>query len=122
MDIKECVFENIDCKNSRNLLIIYEDSSLCNYIIKYILEEKNRKYEFYLGSLFKNDISDETQISLTISEIGINLKEGKVIIFQNLDSIYPSLYDLFNQSYAEKNGKMYAKISFGYSNDVFIAV
>ena len=122
MDIKKRVIENIDCTDYRNLLIIYDDMSLCNYIIKYILEEKNRKYEFYLGSLFKGDISDETQISLTISEIGINLKEGKVIIFQNMDSIYPSLYDLFNQSYAEKNNKLYTKISFGYSNDVLYEV
>ena len=94
LDIKGCIFENIDNKESRNILIIYEDSSLCNYIIKYILEEKNREYDFYLGSLFNDDINDETQISLTINEIGINLKEGKVIIFQNLDSVYPSLYDL----------------------------
>jgi len=123
LDIKECIFENIDCKEKvRNILIIYEDSSLFNYIIKFILEDKNKPYEFYLGSLFNKDINDETQINLAISEIGLNIKEGKIIIFQDFDSIYPSLYDLFNQSYLEKNGKLYTKISLGYSSDVLFEV
>ena len=118
LDIKGCVFENIDSEYSRNILIIYEDSSLCNYIIKFILEKKQKQYDFYLGSPFIKDINDETQISSTIKEIGINLNEGKVIIFQNLDSVYPSLYELFNQSYEKLNGKLYTKISLGYSSDV----
>ena len=37
------------------------------------------------------------------------------MILKNLDSIYPSLYDLFNQNFIKTGDRNYAKISLGYS-------
>ena len=37
------------------------------------------------------------------------------MILKNLDSIYPSLYDLFNQNFIKTGRKSYARISLGYS-------
>ena len=40
----------------------------------------------------------------------------------NLESIYPSLYDLFNQNFTYISGKKYARIALGYAHDMSIEV
>ena len=45
------------------------------------------------------------------------MSQPKVLILQNFDFIYPSLYDLFNQNYTEVSGKKYARIALGYTNN-----
>ncbi len=37
------------------------------------------------------------------------------MVLRNLDSIYPSLYDLFNHNFIKAGRKNYARISLGYS-------
>ena len=48
------------------------------------------------------------------------VEEGNVIIFNNLESIYPSLYDLFNQNFTYISGKKYARIALGYDHDILL--
>ena len=43
------------------------------------------------------------------------MEQGKILIFKNLKSIYPSLYGLFNQNFQEINYKKYARIGSGSS-------
>ncbi len=40
----------------------------------------------------------------------------------NLESIYPSLYDLFNQNFTYISGKKYARIALGYAHDMSVEV
>ena len=40
----------------------------------------------------------------------------------NLESIYPSLYDLFNQNFTYISGKKYARIALGYTHDMSVEV
>ena len=41
------------------------------------------------------------------------MSEGKVIILSNLEQIYSSFYDLFNQNYLNKDGIKYCRVSHG---------
>ncbi len=38
------------------------------------------------------------------------MSEGKVIILSNLEQIYSSFYDLFNQNYLKKDGIKYCRV------------
>ena len=40
----------------------------------------------------------------------------------NLELIYPSLYDLFNQNFTYISGKKYARITLGYVHDMSVEV
>ena len=40
----------------------------------------------------------------------------------NLESIYPSLYDLFNQNFTYISGKKYVRIALGYAHDMSFEV
>ena len=43
------------------------------------------------------------------------MSNGKIIIMNNLEFFYPSLYDLFYQTFTQVYGKKQSKITFGYS-------
>ena len=45
------------------------------------------------------------------------MEQGFITVFKNLESIYPSLYDLFNQNFLIKDNKKFARIAIGYSNN-----
>ena len=45
------------------------------------------------------------------------MEQGNIMILSGLSSIYPSLYDLFNQNFSVVGGKKYARIALGTSNN-----
>ena len=45
------------------------------------------------------------------------MEEGKVLLLKDLESIYPSLYDLFNQNFTVVSDKNFARIALGSSNN-----
>ena len=47
------------------------------------------------------------------------MEQGSILILKHLESVYPALYDLFNQNFTEVNQKNYARIAIGSSNNVF---
>ena len=49
----------------------------------------------------------------------MHMEQGKVLILKNLESVYPALYDLFNQNFTEVYKKNYVRISIGFSTNVF---
>ena len=61
-------------------------------------------------------------------EIQLNLENGDVLVLKNMENIYPSLYNLFNQNFTMLGGKKFARIAFAnfqsYSvvNDDFRAI
>ena len=47
-----------------------------------------------------------------INKIESNIGEGKIIIFSDLENIYPIFYELFNKNYIIKDNKKYYRISY----------
>ena len=119
----DLVIENIKSKDTRFLLLASEKSmfGFLMDIIKKELEKMNSNSDdnniinevVYMGSPFKDDrinISYQTEIIMNIEK---SVAEGKVIILSDLEQIYSTFYDLFNQNYINKDGKKYCFISHG---------
>ena len=82
---------------------------------------ENGKTIFYEGSPFINDNGVEYQ-SKMISLIQDNAGKDYLIVLQNLNQIYPFLYDLFNMNYTYKDGKKYARICHGQFSDQLVYI
>ena len=46
----------------------------------------------------------------------MNLEKDSILVLKDLDTIYPSLYELFNQNFLTIQGKNFARISYGNNN------
>ena len=114
-NIKENKIED----NSRYLLLI-SNSSESFYLLSSILEEDD--YIFFIGSPFIEDFNSEEYQLKVIKKIQIYMEEGKTIILKDLESVYPALYDLFNQNFTVMNGKNFARISIGSSFSIYSLV
>ena len=104
--------ENIIDRNSRYLLTISK-SILGIFLIKSILPETKKDYNLYLGSPFFKDRNNEEYFLKILNKIQLHMQEGRVLILKNLGSIYPLLYDLFNQNFTRYSEKNYARIAAG---------
>ena len=52
----------------------------------------------------------------------MNMEKETILILKDFDSIYPSLYDLFNQNFVKVKGKKYARIALGNKTNSFSEV
>ena len=119
-EILERIKENITDLESRYLLIISK-SSINISLLESVLPEK-KQYCYYIGSQFENDIQSEQYILNILNKIQLHMGEGNLLILKNLESVYPALYDLFNQNFTVVGGKKYARISIGSSNNAYSLV
>ena len=60
------------------------------------VNELKKEYIFFLGSRFEDDINTWEYSAKNIHKIQVCMEKGTITVFKNLESIYPSLYDLFN--------------------------
>ena len=102
--------ENKSEENSRYLLLISKSSESYNLLTN-ILE--GEKLYYLIGSQFKDDLNNEEYQLKVLEKIQIFMQQGKTLILKDLESIYPALYDLFNQNYISMNGKNFTSISIG---------
>ena len=119
--IKDCLQSNLQEIGSRFLLLISK-TSLSPYLISSIIQKIGKKSNFFIGSQFENDQMSELYTAKLLNKIQLCMEQDNVLILKNLTSIYPSLYDLFNQNYTVMGKKKFARIALGYSNNVFAQV
>ena len=134
-NLMKCIQDNINDDNSRYLLLL-TDSYLSQDLLNYILEEINliknkgnnainsegiealnnsneRKEVFkkyYSGSKFKLDKNNILYYNDILSKIKYQMETDSILILKDLESVYPSLYDLFNQSYIILDGKKFVHL------------
>ena len=126
-NVFDCLKDNIKDNNSRYLLIIME-SSMSLHLLNYIMQKLKKKYIFYSGSQLKEDINQKKYNEKLLNKIQLSLENGDVLVLKNMENIYPSLYNLFNQNFTMLGGKKFARIAFAnyksYSvvNDNFRAI
>ena len=118
IDVKNRIMDNLkefyDDYLSRYLLLITK-SNIGIYLLSYFLKsnfEKNN-YNIFIGSVFKDDIKNEEYTSKILNKIKLNIEKEYILILKNLDSIYTSLYDLFNLNFVKIQNKKYARIALG---------
>jgi len=115
------IINNINDPKSRYMLIQIK-SSLGKLIFHTIKNSfKNENTNFYEGSPFSDDNGSEYRYKM-INIIQENAEKEGLIVLQNLNQIYPFLYDLFNMNYIIKDEKKYARIYQGNFNDQLVPI
>ena len=117
-DVLQRISQNILDLKSRYLLII-SYPSISEFLISSTLKDKNKEYNYYKGSPFKDDSKSEEYILKILNKVQLNMEQNKVLILNNLEVVYPALYDLFNQNFTEVGKKNYARIALGYTTNAF---
>ncbi|CAG8573444.1 16784_t:CDS:2, partial [Dentiscutata heterogama] len=126
--VEDLIKANINDKNARHLMIIGKSNSIVN-VLAYKLKQWNKELAdanldlepvVIYGSQFPNDFDGDYQYSV-LSRIMMCVEEGRPLILTDLDTIYGSLYDLWNQNYItvgkEGNQTFYTRVALGaYSN------
>ena len=121
INMTECIKENILDNESRYLMVI-SDTSRSQHLIQFLLKSLNKQNSFLLGSHFEKDLKSEEYITSLLQKIQVSMKVGEIIIMNNLESLYPSLYDLFNQTLTQVCGRKYSRITIGSSTESIFEV
>jgi hypothetical protein len=66
-----------------------------------------------VGSNLESDLNKEDYALKSINDIILYVEKGIPIIFNGLDHIYNSLYDLFNRNFTVYGYKKYCRIALG---------
>ena len=120
-NILQRIKDNINDFNSRYLLVVSK-SSVSTFLLSTILSEENQEYIFYIGSKFEADLSTEEYALKILNKIQVDMENGNIIILKDLESVYPAMYDLFNQNFTVLSNKNYARLAVGSSVNTFSLV
>ena len=112
--VLDAIKKNVTDSNSRYLMLISEGNDATD-ITKYLLESLKKKYIELVGSKYKSDIKSGRYSEEILNKIKYIMETDNVLILRDLDMIYPSLYDLFNQNFTVMGDKKYARIAFEYA-------
>ena len=110
-NVFNCLEDNVSDNESRYLLIIIE-SSMSLHLLRYIMQKLGKNYIFYSGSQLKDDVNQEKYNEKLLNKIQLSLENGDILVLKNMENIYPSLYNLFNQNFTMLGGKKFARIAF----------
>jgi len=114
--------ENINDLESRYLLIISK-SYLSTFLLSSILKSEDKKeYRFYIGSKLKNDLNSEQYAIKVLNKIQLYMEKENILILKNLETVYPSMYDLFNQNFTVVGNKNYARLAVGSTTNNFALI
>ena len=125
--VLQTICDNIKDKESRYLLLVTK-SSISNYLLNSILtspefkKDIDKELSFYIGSGFDVDIHSEGYGLKILNKIQLQMEQNKILLLSDLDAMYPSLYDLFNQNFTVVSKKNYARIAMGSTNNTFSLV
>ncbi|RIA93442.1 hypothetical protein C1645_819410, partial [Glomus cerebriforme] len=116
--IEHLINSNLDDPDARHLMVIGKSDSIVN-LLTYQLRSKNLDPEVILGSQFPDDQDDYSYNVL--NRIMMCVEAGRPLILTDLEIIYGSLYDLWNQNYivvgSKENAKYFTRVALGaYAN------
>ena len=112
--VLNAIKKNIIDSNSRYLMLISEGNDASD-ILKYVLNSLNKNYIELVGSKYKSDIRSGRYSEEILNKIKYIMEAPNILILKDLDVVYPSLYDLFNQNFTNCGDKKFARIAFEYA-------
>ena len=118
-NVMDCIYNNIEDTTSRYLLVV---SNNATYLLSSILEKMGKQFLFVIGSQFEKDLESENYSVKILNKIQLCMEEGNILVLKDLEVIYPSLYDLFNQNFTSVGGKNFSRIAIGGSNNILAHV
>ncbi|RIA89917.1 hypothetical protein C1645_805996 [Glomus cerebriforme] len=116
--IERLIDTNLDDSDARHLMVIGKSDSVVN-LLTYQLRRKKLDPVVILGSQFPDDREDYSYGVLR--RIMMCVEAGRPLILTDLEMIYGSLYDLWNQNYivvgSKDNVKYFTRVALGaYAN------
>ncbi|CAG8547803.1 405_t:CDS:2, partial [Scutellospora calospora] len=116
--VEELINANLDDEGARHLMVIGKSDSIVS-LLTYQLRSRNLDPVIILGSQFPDDRDDYSYSIL--SRIMMCVEAGRPLILTDLEIIYGSLYDLWNQNYivvgSTDDPKYYTRVALGaYAN------
>ena len=95
--------------------MLISDGNDASDIIKYILDTVKKGYIEMVGSKYKNDIKYGRYSEEILNKIKYIMSSDNILILRDLDIVYASLYDIFNQNFTSMGDKKFARIAFEYA-------
>ena len=112
--VLDAITKNIFDSNTRYLMLISEGNDARD-IVKYILKDKNKGFIELIGSTYPKDLISKQYSEEILNQIKYIMATDNILVLKDLDMIYPSLYDLFNQNFSIMGDKKFARIAFEYA-------
>ncbi|GES90916.1 hypothetical protein GLOIN_2v1785271 [Rhizophagus clarus] len=116
--IEQLIDSNLKDSDARNLMVIGKSDSIVN-LLTYQLRRRDLDPVVILGSQFPDDRED--YYYSVLRRIMMCVEAGRPLILTDLEIIYGSLYDLWNQNYivvgSKDNVKYFTRVALGaYAN------
>ena len=86
------------------------------HLLKDIMNKLKKNYVFYNGSQLSEDLNQERYNEKLLNKIQLSLENGDFLVLRNMENIYPSLYNLFNQNFTTLGKKKFSRIAFANYN------
>ena len=106
--------KNILEPDNRYLMLISEGNDASD-IVKYLLKSLNKNYIELIGSQYSIDKKSGRYSEEILNKIKYIMESPNILILKDLDVVYPSLYDLFNQNFITSGQKKFVRIAFEYA-------
>ncbi|CAB4494063.1 unnamed protein product [Rhizophagus irregularis] len=116
--IGQLIDSNLNDSDARHLMVISKSDSIVN-LLTYQLRRRDLDPVIILGSQFSDD--QEDYYYSVLRRIMMCVEAGRPLILTDLETIYGSLYDLWNQNYiavgSKNNVKYFTRVALGaYAN------
>lgn len=109
----ELIKSNLKEANSRYLMLITKGDS-ASFILDRFFKSFLSEIANFIGSQFDDDLVKEENNFRILSDIILYMEKGWTITLQDMDSVYGSLYDMFNQNFTLIGGtKKNCRIALG---------
>ena len=100
------IYKNI---NNNNIIDIKETDGIDLFNNKNIIKKEIFK-KYYSGSKFKDDKNNIMYYNEMLNKIKYQMETDNILILKDLESIYPSLYELFNQTFIYLDNKKFVHL------------
>ena len=114
-DILNAIEQNLLDPHSRYLMIITK-SSLSLYLLQFIMDNIKKKFNIFTGSQFGDQVKEDYSFKM-LHKIMVSMEQGQLLVLNNLEFIYPSLYDVFNSNFNTVGQKKFTRIALGTTNN-----
>jgi hypothetical protein len=111
-NVLELINYNLQDKNARYLMLITK-GELGPFIIDKCLNIPIFNRRMLVGSNLEKDLNQEEYGFRSLSDVILYAEKGISVIFKDMNHIYSSLYDLFNQNFSVFGDRRYCRIALG---------
>lgn len=109
--IQECLKD----PSSRYPMIITKPS-LAFYLLKFVFEPLGQNFDFLTGSFFGDQVKESYSFKM-LNKIMVSMENGGTLVLNDLEFIYPNLYDVFNSNFSMVGGRKFTRIALGTTNN-----